>query len=85
MACIVDGGREACGEANLAIDAAQGRLLAFLDADDLWLPQKLALSIEWITAFDYTVIYHDYRHMSRSKRAPKSEDKAPPSKSARMV
>jgi hypothetical protein len=23
MACIVDGGREACGEANLAIDAAE--------------------------------------------------------------
>lgn len=49
---------------NLAIDAAQGRLLAFLDADDLWLPQKLALSVEWITASDYAFIYHDYRHMS---------------------
>ena len=49
---------------NLAIDAAQGTLLAFLDADDLWLPQKLARSIEWIDAFDYAFIYHDYRHMS---------------------
>ena len=26
---------------NLATDKAQGVLIAFLDADDLWLPQKL--------------------------------------------
>lgn len=49
---------------NIAIDAAQGRFLAFLDADDLWLPQKLMLSVVWITALNYDFIYHDYRHMS---------------------
>ena len=49
---------------NLALDAAKGRFIAFLDADDLWLPEKLARSVEWMTAHNYAFIYHDYRHMS---------------------
>lgn len=49
---------------NLAIDAACGRFIAFLDADDLWLPEKLALSVDWITTHGYSFIYHDYRHIS---------------------
>lgn len=35
------------GEArNLAIAEASGKYLAFLDCDDLWLPEKLALQVE---------------------------------------
>ncbi len=49
---------------NLAIDAARGRFLAFLDADDLWHPEKLARSVDWMTTHGYGFIYHDYRHMS---------------------
>ena len=49
---------------NLAIDAARGRFIAFLDADDLWLPEKLARSIEWMTSRGHAFVYHDYRHMS---------------------
>ncbi len=49
---------------NAAIDAAAGRYLAFLDADDLWLPEKLARSVEWISLNGYSFIYHDYRHIS---------------------
>jgi teichuronic acid biosynthesis glycosyltransferase TuaG len=49
---------------NLAIDAARGRFLAFLDADDLWLPEKLERSVEWMTKRSYGFIYHDYRHIS---------------------
>jgi teichuronic acid biosynthesis glycosyltransferase TuaG len=49
---------------NLAIDSARGRFLAFLDADDLWLPEKLALSVEAMTASGYGFTYHDYRHIS---------------------
>ncbi len=49
---------------NLALDAARGRFIAFLDADDLWHPEKLARSVDWMTTHGYGFIYHDYRHMS---------------------
>jgi len=49
---------------NLALDAARGRFIAFLDADDLWLPEKLACSVDWMNAHGYGFVYHDYRHIS---------------------
>lgn len=49
---------------NLAIRAANGRFIAFLDADDLWLPEKLARSIKWINTGGYPFSYHDYRYIS---------------------
>src|ERR1700735_2324703 len=52
---------------NLAIEAARGRFIAFLDADDLWLPEKLARSVAWITSRRYSFIYHDYRHISHDR------------------
>jgi teichuronic acid biosynthesis glycosyltransferase TuaG len=49
---------------NLALDAARGRFVALLDADDLWLPEKLQRSLAWLTEHGYDFIYHDYRHIS---------------------
>jgi teichuronic acid biosynthesis glycosyltransferase TuaG len=49
---------------NMAIAAAQGRFLAFLDADDLWLPQKLERQLNWMKKQGHAFTYHDYRHMS---------------------
>jgi glycosyltransferase involved in cell wall biosynthesis len=49
---------------NLGIQAAGGRFIAFLDADDLWLPEKLKSSIEWMERRKYGFIYHDYRQIS---------------------
>ncbi len=53
---------------NLAIDAAQGRYLSFLDADDLWLPHKLEHQLTWMKQEGHAFTYHDYRHMSHDGR-----------------
>jgi glycosyltransferase involved in cell wall biosynthesis len=33
---------------NVGLQAAQGELIAFLDDDDLWRPEKLAWQVEWM-------------------------------------
>ena len=49
---------------NMAIEAACGRYLAFLDADDLWLPQKLEHCLQFMDKNDCAMVYHAFRYLS---------------------
>jgi teichuronic acid biosynthesis glycosyltransferase TuaG len=49
---------------NAAINAAQGRWLAFLDSDDLWLPTKLELSLAFAQQTGAAFVFTGFRRMS---------------------
>ena len=42
---------------NLSIQHSQGTLIAFLDADDLWLPEKLERQLQALVATNADVVY----------------------------
>lgn len=46
---------------NYALREAKGKWIAFLDSDDLWLPQKLELQIRFMQENDYKFTFTDYR------------------------
>lgn len=56
-----DRGRGAAAARNVAIGAARGRYLAFLDSDDMWLPQKLERQLDLMqrtgTPLSYSAYY----------------------------
>lgn len=49
---------------NVAIEAAVGAYLAFLDIDDVWLPNKLMTQLQAMEALDAAISATAYRHMS---------------------
>ncbi len=48
---------------NLALREAKGRWIAFLDSDDLWLPEKLQKQVPFMAENDYHFSYTYYREM----------------------
>lgn len=44
---------------NVAIEHSRGRLLAFLDGDDVWLPEFLASQVEFLETNGYDLVYAD--------------------------
>ena len=49
---------------NAALAAAQGRWVAFLDSDDLWLPEKLARSLDFARLQGAALVYTGYRRIN---------------------
>jgi teichuronic acid biosynthesis glycosyltransferase TuaG len=49
---------------NAALEAASGRFVAFLDSDDLWLPQKLSAQLTFMASRDAALSYTEFSRMS---------------------
>ena len=53
---------------NLALQKAKGKWIAFLDSDDLWLPDKLEKQIEFMTKNNYHFSYTNYCEIDENSK-----------------
>lgn len=53
---------------NMAIESAQGRYIAFLDSDDLWLPEKLEKQIKFMQEMDIAFSFTAYEKINEAGR-----------------
>ncbi|MEM6718269.1 MAG: glycosyltransferase [Bacteroidota bacterium] len=63
---------------NTAIEKASGSYIAFLDADDLWKPEKLAKQIAFMQEKDIAVSFSSYELMDEQGRSLEKMIKALP-------
>lgn len=53
-----------CDPRNIGIKEAQGRYIAFLDSDDMWLPDKLEEQLKLFDDANTAIVYSNYEKMS---------------------
>lgn len=61
---LSSGNQGPAGARQLAIDHATGRYVAFLDSDDLWLPNKLEYQLSFMQANNAVITYTSVRRIS---------------------
>ena len=64
---------------NRATKVAKGDYIAFLDADDLWIPKKLEKQINFMIKYDNAVCYSSYLHIDETGNPLKKRIVALPS------
>lgn len=54
---------------NRALREAKGEWIAFLDSDDIWLPEKLEKQIEFMKKNNYVFSYHDFEKIDEAGKS----------------
>ena len=54
---------------NLAIERSKGEFVAFLDSDDLWMPQKLDEQLRFMVANESDFCFTEYEHIDESGKS----------------
>lgn len=45
---------------NISLEYAKGEIIAFLDADDMWLPEMLKVNVDFIMSNGYDIVFSEY-------------------------
>ena len=64
---------------NQATELARGHFIAFLDADDLWSPEKLEKQLQFMFQNECAVSFSSYQHMDEESKPLNKRVKALPS------